>query len=242
MSGKKNQGKDFATLLIVSAAIVTVVRYAAAFYASDAGEITGEISLIMSTAIGFSGIGMGLLDVFGGLYLFEGWRRSMPASGKPWGFRFKVLSAFVLALMVTGVLILVPFTVARVSHKGMAEVLTGPWLVWWAVLVNVAPYLLIGGVATGNKITTESYPGKPESSPEVSDSEGKLSGNFPQDWRAARRSMRIEDVAGIAKMTTAAIQKKYHLKQEKTARNWRIYAQKEVETYKVGQGSEAKVK
>lgn len=149
----KSKGHDYSTILIWSAAVVTVVRYVAAFIASDVGEITGTLSQIITVLMGLSGLGMGILDVIGGTYLFDGWRRKMPASGKAWSNPFKVLSFFVLALIATGVFILVPFTVSRVTQQGMAEVLgMGGWLNSWALAVNVAPYLLIGGVAVGNQV------------------------------------------------------------------------------------------
>jgi signal transduction histidine kinase len=63
----------------------------------------------------------------------------------------------------------------------------------------------------------------------VADDEGKVSGKFPADWRKARPFMSFEEVQEIAQMSTKQIQEKYHLAQEKTARNWRGYAVIEVE-------------
>lgn len=149
----KQKGHDYSTILIWSAALVTVVRYVAAFIASDLGEIVGWLSEVITFLMGVSGLGMGILDVIGGTYLFDGWRRKMPANDKRWSFAFKVMTAFVFSLIVTGVMILVPFTVSRVTHSSMAVVLgSGGYLYLWSLLVNVAPYLLIGGVAVGNQV------------------------------------------------------------------------------------------
>ncbi|MBS4062714.1 MAG: hypothetical protein KG029_20130 [Bacteroidetes bacterium] len=63
----------------------------------------------------------------------------------------------------------------------------------------------------------------------VADDEGKVSGNFPADWRKVRPFISDGEVVEIAKMSTRQIQEKYHLPQEKTARNWRGYATREVE-------------
>jgi hypothetical protein len=151
----KQKGHDYSTILIWAAAIVTVVRYVAAFIASDMGQITGTLSDVITFMMGISGMGMGILDVIGGTYLFDGWRRAMPQAGRAWSSRFKVLTVFVFALIATGVMILVPFTESRVTHSSMAAVLgTGRGLTWWAFLVNVAPYLLIGGVAVGTQVVT----------------------------------------------------------------------------------------
>src|SRR5690349_20306097 len=139
----KQKGHDYSTLLIWSAAIVTVVRYAGAFIASDVGEISGPLSELITILMGISGLGMGILDVIGGVYLFDGWRRTMPAAGKAWPFRFKVMTLFVFALIITGVMILVPFTMSRVTHSSMEDILGDRWmLAGWSVLVNLAPYLL----------------------------------------------------------------------------------------------------
>lgn len=152
---KKEKGHDYSTLLIWAAAIVSVVRYAAAFIASDVGKIDGQLSEWITIALGFSGLGMGVLDTIGGTYLFDGWRRAMPRNGERWPFRFKVLTVFVFSLVLCGIIILAPFTMSRVEHVSIADVLgEGIWLGIWSVLVNAAPALLIGGVATGQQVVS----------------------------------------------------------------------------------------
>lgn len=153
----KNNANDYNELLIFSAALVTVVRYAAAFIASDATEIGATLSLIITYAMGLSGLGMGILDVIGGAYLFTGWQKKMPKNGDPWSFKFKVLSFFAIGLIVNGILILIPFTMSRVAGVSIHHILgDGVLLFGWSAVVNVAPYLLIGGVAVGNTIVTVS--------------------------------------------------------------------------------------
>ena len=75
---KSDKGRDYSSLLIWSAAVVTVVRYSAAFVASDMGQISGAMSEVVTLLLGLSGVGMGILDVFGGTYLFDGWRHAIP--------------------------------------------------------------------------------------------------------------------------------------------------------------------
>lgn len=151
----KQKGHDYSTILIWAAAVVSVVRYSAAFIASDMGKIEGVLSEIITFLLGVSGLGMGLLDTIGGTYLFDGWRRVMPRAGDRWPFRFKVLTFFVFALFVTGIIILAPFTMSRVAHVSIVDILgSGGWLAFWSVLVNAAPALLIGGVAVGNQVVT----------------------------------------------------------------------------------------
>jgi hypothetical protein len=216
--------------LIWAAAVVTVVRYAAAFIASDVGEITGWLSETITVLMGLSGLGMGILDVIGGTYLFDGWRRAMPANGKAWSSRFKVLTGFVFMLMATGVMILVPFTESRVTHSSMESVLgSGYELTWWALLVNLAPYLLIGGVSVGNQVVSVSSQNVPESSPKLPEDENELSEKVRSDWRKVRPYLTDDEVLAIARMSTAEIRAKYYLKTAKTAQNWRKRAQAEVE-------------
>lgn len=155
---KKSRGYDYSGLLIWAAALVTVVRYAAAFVVSDSGQLDTRWNGVMEVAMLFSGLGMGVLDVIGGTYLFTGWEKKMPKNGDAWSFKFKVLTIFTLGLIVNGILILIPFTVSRVAKISMFTVFggdsTSPLLIAWATVVNIAPYLLIGGVAVGNQIVT----------------------------------------------------------------------------------------
>lgn len=225
---KQQKGHDYSTLLIWAAALVTVVRYAAAFIASDLGIITGWLSDAITIALGLSGLGMGILDVIGGTYLFDGWRRAMPSINHSWTSRFKTLTFFVIALIVSGVLILVPFTVSRVRHTSMEVVLgDGIWLTGWALLVNVAPYLLIGGVAVGNQV--------------VSVDVRKVSGNFPEtlpeekpdeqkviQWRTLKKKLSNDDLLAIMKSTPILLAQKYKMT-VKAAKDWPEYARKEIE-------------
>lgn len=218
----KTKQHDYSQILIVSAALVTVVRYAAAFVASDMGQITGDLSHWITGFMGLTGLGMGILDVLGGVYLFDGWRRVMPRTGDKWSFKFKVLTCFVFGLMGAGICILVPFTVSRVSERSLFQVLgDSGWLWLWSGFVNVIPYFLIGGVATGNKLISEVAP---EEKRKVS---GKNSeGNQPEKVRW--NQVDAEDHKLIAAMKTSEIMSAYGV-DERTARNWRVKAQKETE-------------
>lgn len=222
---KKQKGTDYSNLLIWAAALVSIVRYAASFIASDVGEITGWVSELITVFMGLSGLGMGILDTLGTAYLFDGWRHAMPANGKAWPFRFKVLTLFVIALFVTGLGILIPFTVSRISHAGMFETLgmTGSWI--WGLFVNLAPLLLIGGVAVGNQVVTVN---RAENSGHESGNYSENSGNFPvakPRWNKVDAS----EYEWISSAKTGEIQSRYGL-DERTARNWRTKAQESVKS------------
>jgi len=217
MSAKQSKGRDYSGMLIWSAAVVTVVRYSAAFVASDMGQITGPLSEAVTMLLGLSGIGMGVLDVFGGTYLFDGWRHAIPQQGKRWTIRFRALTFLVFGLIISGVFILVPFTVSRVRHESMDAVLIGNSLWWWAILVNVTPYFIIGGVAIGNQIVKVNS----ESFRQVSENASKNE----TDWRKVSARLSRKQIEDIANGDTGAIQYQYGVT-ERTARNWRERARK----------------
>lgn len=220
---KKQQGSDYSELLIWAAALVTVVRYAAAFIASDATEINAVLSELITIAMGISGLGMGVLDVIGGAYLFTGWQKKMPANGQAWSFRFKVLSFFAVGLIVNGILILIPFTASRVSGNTMFHILgDGFFLYAWSAVVNVAPYLLIGGVAVGNNVVTVNTNEQANGSANGSQSEKKQA-NEPRTYNSLSKSDKYFIVNNDSKLaskefgvTARAVQK------------WRIKVQEEI--------------
>lgn len=221
--------KQYSTLLIWSAALISVVRYAGAFIASDVGSITGWASEALIILMGITGIGMGLLDSIGSAFLFNGWRITMPKSGSKWPFKFKILTFFVFALIFDGLVILVPFTVSRVIGEGMGLVLgTKVW--WWATAVNLVPYLLLGGVMSGNaNMITDDNAQIVSNGEKVSETfkkEKKLS----SDWRRVRPALTYQQVIQLASMETSDIQKAFkdYELSERTAWNWREYAKSEI--------------
>lgn len=147
--------KDWSGRLIGATVLVTIVRYMGAFAAADLGKISGVLSEILTIFLALSGAGMGLLDVLGGGLLFNGWRLVMPRAGQRWSFRFWVLTFCVLMLLISGSIILVPFTVSRMTQNSIVDTLGGPmsdftWL--WAWMVVLVPYFIIIGVFVGNRM------------------------------------------------------------------------------------------
>lgn len=147
--------KNWSERLIWATILISVVRYAAAFAASDVGEITGVWSNVLTFLLSITGVGMGFLDTAGGGLLFNGWSRVFPKHGQRWSVRFVVLTACVFGLLASGLIILVPFSMSRLSHESVLTTLggknsIGAWV--WAGMVNLIPYLLIAGVFVGNKM------------------------------------------------------------------------------------------
>lgn len=228
----KSKNYDIVLLVTVAASLVTVVRYSSAFVLSDVGELTGKLSEIMTIAMGITGLGMGILDVVGGAYLFNGWRKAMPRTGQKWSFRFKVLTFFVFGLIMAGMIILIPFTVSRISHESIIQVLgdgAGKWL--WSGMVNIIPYFLIGGMFAGNKIISdlelsENTKVVEQKAPEKE----KVSGKLPRDWRKLRPTLTYQDIISLSKLNSTQIKEfsqRYDV-DERTVINWRIYANKEI--------------
>lgn len=223
---KQTKGQDYSTMLIWAAGLVGMIRYAAAFLASDVGQIIGVTSQLITVLLGLSGFAMGILGTFGTTYLFDGWRRKMPANGQHWPSKFTVLTGFVLMAFAAELAILVPFTVSRMEHNSMSVVLgDGVW--WWSIAVNIMPMLLLGGVSVGNQIVSVSSSNLPETFQKDEKDEQKLTGNFPNDWRKVRKLLNDEQMAEIARMTNGEISYKYGVT-ERTASNWRNKAQVEV--------------
>ena len=225
---KHNKTHDYSTLLIWAAALVTIVRYAAAFIASDSAEIESTLSQIITYGMGLSGIGMGILDVVGGTYLFTGWQKKMPANGQAWSFKFKALSFFAIGLIVNGILILIPFTASRVSGNTMFHVLgDGFFLYAWAAVVNIAPYLLVGGVAVGNQIVSVHHEIVGQMTGQIGQkADIKQAVTTATDWRQARKQFTGQQIATIAKSKTGEVMAVYNLS-ERTARRWIEAAKRE---------------
>lgn len=231
--------KDWSGRLIFATVIVTVVRYMGAFAAADLGKITGVLSEILTVFLAISGAGMGILDVMGGGLLFNGWRMVMPRSGQHWSFRFWVLTICVFMLLASGSVILVPFTVSRMTHNSIVDTMGGPdsnftWL--WAWMVVLVPYFIIIGVFVGNRMVegletntkvSGNLPSREESSP-------KVSGNLPTDWRKLRPKLSDEQVNFIALSKPSQIVETLSNAKPpitvslRTALNWRNNARREL--------------
>lgn len=218
------RGRDYSTILIWASVFVGAIRYAAAYLSSDLGMILGKLSELVTILLGVSGFAMGFLGTFGTAYIFDGWRQKMPAAGVKWSNKFKALTGFVFSAFLCEILILVPFTMSRIRHVSIADVLgAGDW--WWSTAIVIMPLLLIGGVSTSNKIVT------------VSDGQltGQLSAGGGQktdtndkmsDWRQVKKKLTAEQRAAIAKMSTEEICFTYGVI-NRTARRWRKQAQEE---------------
>lgn len=222
--------------LIWATLLVSVVRYAAAFAASDVGMITGFWSDILTVLLSITGLGMGVLDTIGGGLLFNGWSRVFPKSGQSWSLRFKVLTLCVFVLLLSGLFILVPFTMSRLAHESVLDALGGKDSLWawmWSLMVNLIPYVLIAGVFTGNRMVTSLEDEKVTSNlPETSKKGEKVTSNLPTDWRKISPALTYQQKEFIAnnepKDIVKALAKSGFEISPRTASNWRVYAAEEL--------------
>jgi len=220
---KQNKGTDYSKLIIWSAALVGMIRYAAAFLSSDLGMITGPLSEVVTFLLGVSGFAMGVLGTLGTTYIFDGWRQKMPATGAKWNNKFIALTAFVLAAFIVEVLILVPFTMSRVLHISVADVLHGGvW--WWSTAVVIMPLLLIGGVSLGNQIVMVENSGQMTGQNSVKNGQNSDTNTTAQTTKKRRNELTQTDLVAIARMSSAQIRDQYGC-DERTARRWRKDAQ-----------------
>lgn len=222
------KAKNWANWLIFATVIMSVVRYSAAFAASDMGQITGAGSDLVTFLVALTGIGMGVLDTAGGGFLFSGWSRNFPRNGSAWTLKFKVLTVCVFSLILSGMIILVPFTMSRLAHESILDTLGGKANIWawvWSAMVNFIPYVIIAGVFTGNRMVEQMD--VPESYRKDSGTQDDRSGNVPADWRKIRPTLTDEDITNLAYASTEDIMKAFHCS-ERTARNYRAHAREEI--------------
>lgn len=229
--------KDWSDRLIWATILITVIRYMAAFAASDVGIITGFWSEVITFLLSLTGLGMGILDTVGGGLLFNGWSRVFPKSGNSWSLRFKILTLCVLTLVFSGLIILVPFTMSRLSHESVLSTLGGKFSIWswvWSSMVNLIPYVLIAGIFTGNKMVTsleeetssESSKNLPNNNRTFQEHSKKLS----PDWRKVREGLSKSDLEKLAMLSPEQM-RQYSSETGftyKTISNWRNHAREEL--------------
>jgi hypothetical protein len=232
--------KDWADRLIWATVLISIVRYAAAFAASDVGQITGIWSSILTLFLSLTGLGMGILDTVGGGLLFNGWSKVLPKRGASGSARFNILSVCVFTLLISGLFILVPFTMSRLSHESVLSALGGKnsfWAWMWSLMVNLIPYVLIAGVFVGNRMVSslESEEGSGnsvETSKNVPDQGGKIveSSKKVPDWRKVKSTLTSAQMQKMAEWTpdqmrTYASQTGFTYK---TVSNYRLRARQEL--------------
>ena len=94
--------------------------------------------------------------------------------------------------------------------------------------MNIMPLLLIAGVSVGNQVVSVSTAESSESFRQVTEPPEESVGKLPKNWRKVRKGLSDEQLRGIAIDQAKNIAFHYEV-DERTARNWRKYAQAEIE-------------
>lgn len=166
---KINYGK----VLIWSAIIVAVPRWAGAFIAADVSEMPQKVSEVLHYANLVAGVGMGFLEVVASAYLLEAWGKMKPKAShnaKSYSHKWKVLTGFVIGLFALMPFILAPYIVSRMTDVTIAQALGNSAILsyGWAVAVVLSPAFIVGGVAVANEDLMETKEASPVNQPKQS--------------------------------------------------------------------------
>lgn len=148
----------FGILLILAALLIAVPRWIGTLQSVDATLLTG--------------FGQGILLEGGAFYLVTVWRKKQGNRGANWLWLF-----FGLDLLIAPA-ILTPHTVAVVNGKALAALFAEQaqgWLWAWSGLINLAPVLLVSGVALAYAIEHNERAGKANRPPQPSQQESEQS-------------------------------------------------------------------
>lgn len=153
MANKKRGPKvDYGQVLMWTAVIVSMPRWAGAFIAADAHTLPSWVDAALNFMSILSGFGMGVLEVVATAYMLDAWGRMKPRkvwNAKSLDHRWKVLTGFIVGLFVLMPFILAPYLVSRMNGQTIEQALGGSvWLSYvWSVAVVLSPAFIVGGVA-----------------------------------------------------------------------------------------------
>lgn len=153
---RKTMKIDLGRVLLWSAVLVEAPRFAGAMLAADVNHIEPWLSYALNLLNVVSGVFMGVIIVAATAFLLDAVRRERPTitlrrkagNVDKANWRFWGMVGFAAGLLVIEPLILAPYIVSRMTGETVAAVLASPgWRYAWAVLVVVAPALVVGGVS-----------------------------------------------------------------------------------------------
>lgn len=152
---------DYGKLLMWSAVIVSMPRWAGAFISADVSQIPQWVDTALHYGNLVSGFGMGLLEVLASAYMLEAWGQLKPRktyNAKSLDHRWVILTVFVGGLFVLMPFILAPYVVSRMTAVPIGQAISsGFWRYGWAVAVVLSPAFIVGGVAvaSGDLVSNE---------------------------------------------------------------------------------------
>jgi pyruvate/2-oxoglutarate dehydrogenase complex dihydrolipoamide acyltransferase (E2) component len=146
--------KDYGKLLMWSAVLVSMPRWAGAFISADVAQIPTWVDTALHYGNLVSGFGMGLLEVLASAYMLEAWGQLKPRktyNAKSLDHRWVVLTVFVAGLFLLMPFILAPYVVSRMTAVPIGKAISNEfWRHAWAVAVVLSPAFIVGGVAVAS--------------------------------------------------------------------------------------------
>jgi len=146
--------KDYGRILMWSAIVVSMPRWAGAFISADVSEIPKWVNEALHYGNLISGFGMGFLEVLAAAYMLDAWGKLKPKktyNSKSYDHKWKILTGFIIGLFVLMPLILAPYIVSRMTAQPIGESLGNDWLRYvWSIAVVLSPVFIVGGVSVAN--------------------------------------------------------------------------------------------
>ena len=226
---KINYGK----VLMWSAIIVSMPRWAGAFISADVSDIPNWVNEALHYGNLLAGFGMGFLEVLAAAYMLDAWGKMKPKASwnaKSYDHKWKILTGFIIGLFVLMPLILAPYIVSRMTAVTIGEALQYSFVQYiWSIAVVLSPAFIVGGVSVANgelvENETENKPVKAQpkaekeptkAQPKTQTIDRQFSGHFPSDFR----SLTEEQKDTIANLTSGEITKMAAIS-DRTARRWK---------------------
>jgi hypothetical protein len=232
---KKKQGsgtngvRNWARIILWTAAIVNIPRYAGAFIYADIAEAPKWLSDALNAANMVGGVAMGIIEAISIAFIMDGLRHTSLWSksgilGVNW--RWFVNLFFGMGMMLLAVLILVPFMNARMNGLQMREVLPNMW--WqggWNLFVVLAPIFIIAGASFSQSDFV--HGNKSEGKPGGTETYGELAEDFPKDWRKMTKEHKKQLARVLRKSGGKKIVQDELGVSEKTADNYTAWLKRE---------------
>ncbi|MCP5414950.1 MAG: hypothetical protein H6961_10125 [Chromatiaceae bacterium] len=192
---KLNYGK----ILMWSAILVSMPRWAGAFISADVSQIPHWVNEVLHYANLLAGFGMGFLEVLAAAYMLDAWGKLKPKASwnaKSYDHKWKVLTGFIVGLFILMPFILAPYIVSRMANVSINETLGNDIFRYlWSISVVLSPAFIVGGVSVASGELVES---ETKTKPEKKPLESKI--KQPEKETVKRVSPEVENLSGTKKL------------------------------------------
>ena len=192
---KLNYGK----ILMWSAILVSMPRWAGAFISADVSQIPHWVNEVLHYANLLAGFGMGFLEVLAAAYMLDAWGKLKPKASwnaKSYDHKWKVLTGFIVGLFILMPFILAPYIVSRMANVSINETLGNDIFRYlWSISVVLSPAFIVGGVSVASGELVES---ETKTKPEKKPLESKI--KQPKKETVKHVSPEVENLSGTKKL------------------------------------------